>query len=77
MTDAAVYRGPKDLTKAEEAREEPSLISLNRATLQRPYFSWVKSKDQHFALVNNTAFKNLLQYISPVAQEMLPDLMPP
>ena len=77
VRDAAVHRERKDHTKAEEAREEPTPISLNRATLQRLYLSWVKSKDQHLALVNNTAFRNFLQYISPVANEMLPDLMPP
>ena len=77
VTDAIVYRERKDHTKAEETKEEPTPVSLNRATLQRLYFSWVKSKDQHLALVNNTAFRNLLQYISPVANEMLSDLMPP
>ena len=70
MTDAAVYRDPEDQTKAVEMREEPTPISLNRATLQRLYFSWVKSKDQYFALVNNTAFRKALQYFSPVVNDM-------
>ena len=77
MTDAAVYRGPGDKTKAEETREELTPISLDRATLKRLYFSWVKSKEHHFALMNNTAFRSVLQYISPVANEMLPGLIPP
>lgn len=77
MEDVAVYSGLGDKIKAEGTSKEPTPISLNRATLQRLYFQWVKSKDHHFALMNNTAFRNLLQYISPVADEMLPDLIPP
>ena len=72
VTDAAVYREPKEHTKAEEAREEPTPISLDIITLQRVYFSWFKSRDQHFALVNNTAFRNLLQYISLVLMRCFP-----
>ena len=75
VTDAAVYREPKNHTKVEEARETSTPTRLSRATL--PYFSWVKSKDQYFALVNNMAYRNLFQYIRPVAYEILPDLITP
>ncbi|KAM0803690.1 hypothetical protein BDR22DRAFT_45885 [Usnea florida] len=72
VTDAAVSCEPKEHNKAEEARKESTPHGLDRVTLQRLYFSWVKSKDQHFALVNNTAFRNLLQYISLVLMKCFP-----
>ncbi|KAL9134097.1 MAG: hypothetical protein Q9175_004724 [Cornicularia normoerica] len=75
--DAAILRGSEDNTKAEETREELMRIDLNKTTLEHLYFRWVKKQDHHFELVRDTAFRTFLEYVNPVANEMLPDLIPP
>ena len=72
--DAAVLREAEINDKAEEKRREQLMgIGLNKTTLKYLYLQWVITQDVPSKQVRNTAFRNFLEYVNPVANRMLSD----
>lgn len=72
--DAAILREAEINDKAEEKRREQLMgIGLNKTTLKYLYLQWVITQDVPSKQVRNTAFRNFLEYVNPVANRMLSD----
>ena len=72
--DAAILREAENNDKAEEKRREQLMgIGLNKTTLKCLYLQWVITQDVPSKQVRNTAFRNFLEYVNPVANRMLSD----
>ena len=48
-------------------------IDLNKTTLEYLYIQWMVASDQPFNLIAHREFRALLEYINPVANQMLSD----
>lgn len=72
--DAAILREAEIKDKAEEKRREQLMgIGLNKTTLKCLYLQWVITQDVPSKQIRNTAFRNFLEYVNPVANRMLSD----
>ena len=72
--DAAILHEAEINSKAEENRREQLMaIGLNKTTLKYLYLQWVVTQDVPSKQVRNTAFRNFLEYVNPVANRMLSD----
>lgn len=72
--DAAINREAEIHDKAEGKRREQLMgIGLNKTTLKCLYLQWVITQDVPSKQVRNTAFRNFLEYVNPVANRMLSD----
>ena len=72
--DPAIRRGAEFNNKAEEKRKERLMsIGLNKKTLEHLYLQWTISENISFKQVSNAAFRNFLDYVNPVANQIIPN----
>ena len=71
--DAAILRGVEINIQATEKRKADLLeISLDKTTLEYLYLQWIITQDIPFKQVRNKEFRAFLDYINPVANQVLP-----
>ena len=71
--DAAILRGAEINIKAEEKRRaELMSIGLDKTTLEYLYLQWIVTEDIPLKQVRTNVFRTFLEYVNPVANQMLP-----
>lgn len=72
--DVAILCGAEINVQAEvKRRKELMGIGLHKLTLEYLYLHWTITQDIPFKQVRNTHFRAFLEYINPVANQMLPN----
>ncbi len=72
VVDAAILREAEISSKAEEKRREQLMgIGLDKSTLKYLYLQWVITQDVPSKQVRDKAFRTFLEYVNPVANQMI------
>lgn len=71
--DAAILRGA-DINRAREEQRKMDLLTIgvDKTTLEYLYIQWIVECDLPFHMVTHKAFRAMLEYISPPANQLLP-----
>lgn len=71
--DNAILRGiHTNRSNAEQRRLDLLSIGIDKTTLEYLYIQWIVECDLPFNMVSHQAFRTLLDYISPPANQLLP-----
>lgn len=71
---AAILRGAEVNIKADEKRKDEIMgRHLDKNTLEYLYLQWTISRNIPFDQVRDRGFRTFLEYVNPIANQMLPD----
>ena len=72
--EAAMLRTKEiNLLKEVVRRTESIATQIDKITLEFLYISWIVTNDLTFHQVTHPTFRRFLQYVNPIANQMLPD----